>query len=361
MTVNTTAGSPTLSLNDGGTATYVSGSGTNALTFHYIVLAGQNTPDLMVTAFKLNGASIADGAGNAASLSLTGIAQGSPQVDTTAPAAPVIASNTVSGNTVTLNGTAEANSTITVFDNSTQLGTTTTNSNGAWAYTTGALANGSQSFTATATDGAGNISAASNAVPVILGAFTGNQTGTLSVTNGTALDITGTINNTGTIALDATGNGAELVLVGGTTLTGAGKVTLSNNAGNLVISNGAQATLNNANNTISGAGTIGDSELTLTNQGTVNANQTQALVVNTGSNTITNSGLFEASSTGGLYIESNVRNSKTIEALGTNAKVVIEGVVTNTSTGTHSGIGFGRSGRPRQCHDLRRSAANQRR
>ena len=44
VTVNTTGGSPTLSLNDGGTATYVSGSGSSALTFSYTVLAGQNTP-----------------------------------------------------------------------------------------------------------------------------------------------------------------------------------------------------------------------------------------------------------------------------------------------------------------------------
>ena len=79
VTVNTTGGSPTLSLNDGGTATYVSGSGTSALTFSYTVLAGQNTPDLMATAVNLNGATIQDGSGNSANLSLTGITQGSPR------------------------------------------------------------------------------------------------------------------------------------------------------------------------------------------------------------------------------------------------------------------------------------------
>ena len=78
VTVNTSAGSPTLTLNDGGTASYVSGSGTNTLTFIYTVLAGQNTPDLMVTAVNLNGATIKDGAGNAANLSLTGISSGQP-------------------------------------------------------------------------------------------------------------------------------------------------------------------------------------------------------------------------------------------------------------------------------------------
>ena len=39
-------GTPTLTLNDGGTATYTGGSGTSALTFSYTVGAGQNTPDL---------------------------------------------------------------------------------------------------------------------------------------------------------------------------------------------------------------------------------------------------------------------------------------------------------------------------
>ena len=85
VNVNTASGSPTLSLNDGGTATYVSGSGSNALTFSYTVLAGQNTADLTVTAVNLNDATIQDGSGNAANLSLTGISQGSPQIDTTPP------------------------------------------------------------------------------------------------------------------------------------------------------------------------------------------------------------------------------------------------------------------------------------
>ena len=45
VTVNR-QGTPQLALNDGGTATYKSGSGTNTLIFVYTVAAGQNTPDL---------------------------------------------------------------------------------------------------------------------------------------------------------------------------------------------------------------------------------------------------------------------------------------------------------------------------
>ena len=71
-TVNTSGGTPTLTLNDGGTATYTGGSGTSALTFRYTVGAGQNTAALAATAVNLNGATIADGSGNTASFSLSG-------------------------------------------------------------------------------------------------------------------------------------------------------------------------------------------------------------------------------------------------------------------------------------------------
>ena len=73
--VTVAGGTPTLTLNDGGTATYTGGSGTNALTFSYTVAAGQNTADLAATAVNLNSATITDGAGNAANLSLTGLTQ----------------------------------------------------------------------------------------------------------------------------------------------------------------------------------------------------------------------------------------------------------------------------------------------
>ena len=167
--VTVTGGTPTITLNDGGTATYTSGSGTSALTFSYTVLAGQNTPDLMATAVNLNSASVKDIAGNVANLSLASIAQGSPLIDTTAPTSPVISSDSVSSsNVVTLNGTAEANSTVTVLDGTTHLGTTTASATGTWTYATAALPAGSHSFTATDTDAAGNASTASAALNLTL-------------------------------------------------------------------------------------------------------------------------------------------------------------------------------------------------
>ena len=67
------------------------GSGTSALTFGYTVVNGRNTPALVATAVNLNGATVHDGAGNAAGLSLTGLAQTGPKIQTTGPV--VTASN----------------------------------------------------------------------------------------------------------------------------------------------------------------------------------------------------------------------------------------------------------------------------
>ena len=69
--VTVAGGTPTLTLNDRGTATYMSGSGTNALVFGYIVAAGQSTTDLTLAASNaivLNGATIRNPAGNDAVL-----------------------------------------------------------------------------------------------------------------------------------------------------------------------------------------------------------------------------------------------------------------------------------------------------
>ena len=209
VTVNTTGGTPTLALNDLGTATYQSGSGSNALTFAYTVAAGQNTSDLAVTAFNLNGATITDGAGNAATMTgaVTNPA-GILQIDTTAPAPPIIAHHTVNRNhTVTLTGTAAANSTVSVYDNGSKLlGTTKASSRGAWTYTTPRLPNGPNIFTTTATDAAGNTSGLSNPMDPVIGP---NNISSLTVNNGAIVDLSGSsgaavtfAGSSGTLQLD---------------------------------------------------------------------------------------------------------------------------------------------------------------
>ena len=164
-------GTPTLTLNDGGVATYTGGSGTSVLTFSYTVVAGRNTSALAATAVNLNSATVKDGAGNAANLSLSGLTQSGPQIDTTPPPTPIIISDKVIGKRVVLSGTeAETGTIISIYDGTSLLGTATTGTKGTWVYTTGPLANGAQVFTATATDAAGNVSASSSPYDPNIGA-----------------------------------------------------------------------------------------------------------------------------------------------------------------------------------------------
>ena len=90
-------------------------------------------------------------------------------IDTGVPAALVIVSpvtgTTTSDNTPTISGTAEANSTVTVYRDGVSVGTTASDGSGAWSFTPGtSWADGTYSLTATATDAANNTSGPSNTV-----------------------------------------------------------------------------------------------------------------------------------------------------------------------------------------------------
>src|SRR5205823_921175 len=125
LTVNlseavTVAGTPTLSLNDGGFASYTGGTGSNALTFSYTVATGQNIADLAVSGVNLpGGATVTDGAGNTADLS--GAAtnpSGILQVDTVAPVIAITSETQAPAGAVTLGGTSDTNGTaVSVSDN----------------------------------------------------------------------------------------------------------------------------------------------------------------------------------------------------------------------------------------------------
>jgi hypothetical protein len=86
IVVDSTNGTPTLSLNDGEVATYSGGSGSQALTFTYTVANGDNTSALAITGVNLNGGTIQDVNGHDADLSAAvGPLQGNLQIDTTPP------------------------------------------------------------------------------------------------------------------------------------------------------------------------------------------------------------------------------------------------------------------------------------
>jgi fibronectin-binding autotransporter adhesin len=164
----------------------------------------------------------------------------------------------------------------------------------------------------------------------------------VEVSDGSDLTLGGTIVNSGTIQVDlVAGPATVFIAASGATLTGGGTVKMGGPDA-FFGSNGTPATLTNINNTISGAGAIADANLTLVNSGTINANNGAAsLTINTGAHTITNSGTLEATSTGGLVIDSNVSNFRTIQALGTSTTVTIESTISNTATGLVLASGTG--------------------
>jgi hypothetical protein len=147
--------------------------------------------------------------------------------------------------------------------------------------------------------------------------------GALTIKDGAGLSIAGTIRNTGTLSLAASGSTATLIADVGATLSGAGQLVLSDNAGNLIAegppgSKGAAASLTNVDNTVSGAGTIA-ADLINQAQGLVEATGTNALVIDSGATAIVNNGTLEANGAGGLTLASAVT--------GTGSAVIASGTL----------------------------------
>jgi hypothetical protein len=136
-----------------------------------------------------------------------------------------------------------------------------------------------------------------------------NNTGTMTIGDGALLPLSGTINNSGTIALSSSGDLTELQLTGdGITLTGGGNLVMSDSETNLIVGTSSAATLTNANNVISGAGQIGsgDGSLTLINDGTIDANYAGGILTLSTGHIITNAGVLEATNGGTLLIKDGV-------------------------------------------------------
>ena len=180
-------------------------------------------------------ATATDAAGNVSSASSAFVVT----IDTTAPAAPsitsfspdsgVVGDGITNATVLTLTGTAEANSTVKVYDGANLLGSATANGSGAWTYTTTSLNNGAHNLTATATDAAGNVSAASHALTVTIDTTAPAAPSVTSfspdsgvvgdgITNATVLTLTGTAEANSTVKVydganllgsaTANGNGA---------------------------------------------------------------------------------------------------------------------------------------------------------
>lgn len=130
----------------------------------------------------------------------TGIAAGFTAPDTRVPEAPIITNvvddvgiytGAIANGQVTndaqptLNGTAQAGATVSIYNNGALLGTTTANASGNWSFTpTGNLTEGSHAFTATATNANGTGSVSTAATVIVDTLAPGTPSGTLSADGG---------------------------------------------------------------------------------------------------------------------------------------------------------------------------------
>ena len=206
--VTVTGGTPTLTLNDGGTATYTGDNGTNALTFSYTVGAGQNTASLAATAVNLNGAiRVQNNLAMRPSCSVNGVTQTGPQIDT---ATPSVTSVATSGAGITAGtGDLPAGSIVTLTVNLSEAVTVaggtptlTLNDGGTATYTGGT---GTSALTFSYTVGAGQSTA-----DLAVTAFNAG-TATIKDGAGNAANLTGAVTNpAGTLQIDTTTHIAQV-------------------------------------------------------------------------------------------------------------------------------------------------------
>ena len=322
--VTVAGGVPTLTLDSGGTATYVSGSGTSALVFSYIPANPESTADLAVTALNLAGATIQDAAGNnAVTTGAVTNPTGIVAVDTDAPAAPNVALLDDSGtpaDLITNNGALD----VTGVEPGALVEYSV--NGGAWSASYAAV-EGANAVLVRQTDAAGNVSGTAS-VSFTLDT-TADENSDLAVIVSDNL-----INNSEKTAVAYTVNGLD----GDATAT----VTFTDGIGNFVIGSGGVADLSTladgpitvtvsatdpAGNNATGAGdaatldtsasaSIAIDDITLDN--IINSAEEGGPVFVTGTVTgdVADGGLVTLMVNGNTYVGTNAGGTFSIEVLG---------------------------------------------
>ena len=313
-------------------------------------LVGTTTSDVsgawsLTTATLSNGlhnftATNVDAAGNSSELSftmaVTVTSNSLTVIDTTAPVAPTIASFTtdsgVAGdhitndNSLTLTGTAEAGSTVKIYDGATLLNSVTASGTGAWSYTTGVLSNGAHSLSATATDAAGNTGVASTALAVTIDTTAPVSPTIVSFSNDSGVTGDHTTNDsTLTLAGTAEANSTVKIYDGATLLnsvmasgTGAWSYTTA------ALANGAHSLTATATDAAGNTGVASTAlAVTIDTTGpvapTITTFSTDSGVTGdhiTSDNTLTLTGTAEANATVKIYDGATLLNSVTADGTG---------------------------------------------
>jgi hypothetical protein len=183
------------------------------------------------------------------------------------------------------------------------------------------------------------------------GSGAGANAGTIAVGNNTAFVAGGTLDNIGKVTLNSGGNVTQFIVsAANLTLSGGGSVALTDNGQNFIDGATATATLTNVDNTISGAGTIGNGGMILVNQakGVIDATGSNALVLSATGGTAVNGGELEGAGPGGLILRGMTINNSgggsllgvsrvdlaSTTLIGGTLKTIGTGVIDTTDRGT---------------------------
>ena len=152
---------------------------------------------------------------------------------------------------------------------------------------------------------------------------------TFTASGGATTDLSGTIVDKGTFVIGGASNNAIVNLGAAVTLSGGGTVTMRSGTSASAFLRGSGFTLTNTNDTIQGAGFIGDSgALALVNQGDDRRQRvgSETLNLNQGNGGVTNTETLEATGGGTLKLFNTITNTGgAITASGTNSTVNVEG------------------------------------
>ena len=161
------------------------------------------------------------------------------------------------------------------------------------------------------------------------------NTGNYTVQNNNYTEIDGTLTNTGTITMNATGNGTYLWLTGNTTLSGAGTVVMTSTNNNWTAGfDGVSGSVLTNQSNITGWGNVGEGALQIANasNGVINSNISGGNIIlqPLTSVTSTNAGLMEATNGGTLTMNNGTwTNTGTIEAAAGSSVVLNSNVRRN--------------------------------
>jgi hypothetical protein len=269
------------------------------------------------------------------------------------------------GSTLALTGMTVTNTGGTISADTGQLQVASATINGGAVTLTGAstlqLSNGTIHGGSTLTNSATGLIEAMPGTNNTLGSTVNNSAGgVIQIDNDSILNLqSGSYAKLGTVAMNSTANSTTLIVDGAKVTLSGGTLTLSDSAENFIYGAATADTLNNQER-ISGAGHIGNGQMTLTNSGTIDSDGSAGMTIqanggtkNTGTleatagstlalagMTVTNTGGTIAADASELQVTSATINGGAVTLTGASTLQLSNGVIHGGSTLTNSATGL---------------------